>query len=110
MPKYEPSREFLSFHVAGFSHWYGHEVMHKLVPGTKLRLVPEPDNPYDPCAVALYKGKTKIGFVPRACNADLAKLLHFGHGKIFECRVTQVDPTAHLEHMVHAKVLVRDMR
>ena len=43
-------------------------------------------------------------------SADLAKLLHFGHGKIFECRVTQVDPTAHLEHMVHAMVLVRDMR
>ena len=73
---YEPSREFLSFHVAGFSHWYGYEVMHKLHPGTKLRMVPEPDNPYDPNAVALYKGKTKIGFVPRCLNAELAQLLH----------------------------------
>ena len=110
MSKYEPSREFLSFHVAGFSHWYGYEVMHKLVPGAKLRLVPEPDNPYDPCAVALYKGKTKIGFVPRDRNAELAQLLHFGHGKIFECRVTAVDPHAHLERMVHARILVRDAR
>ena len=107
---YEPSREFLSFHVAGFSHWYGYEVMHKLQPGAKLHMVPEPDNPYDPCAVALYKGKTKIGFVPRACNSTLAQLLHFGHKKAFECRVTAVDPTARLERMVSARVLVKDAR
>ena len=107
---YEPSREFLSFHVAGFSHWYGPEVMGKLKPGTKLRMVPEPDNPYDPCAVALYKGKTKIGFVPRDRNATLAQLLHFGHGKSFTCRVTQVVPDVHPERMVYARVLVRDVR
>ena len=107
---YEQSREFLNINVAGFSHWYGYKVMHKLVPGAKLRLVPEPDNPYDPNAVALYKGKTKIGFVPRVCNAELAQLLHFGHGDIFECRVTSVDPTAHPEHQIHAKVLVKDAR
>ena len=107
---YEPNREFLSFDVAGFSHWYGYEVMHKLVPGAKLRLVPEPDNPYDPRAVALYKGKTKIGFVPRTCNSTLALLLYFGHGKAFECRVTNVDTTAHPEHQIHAMVLVKDAR
>lgn len=107
---YEPSREFLSFHVAGFSHWYGCEVMHKLVPGSKLRMVAEPDNPYDPCAVALYKGKTKIGYVPRDRNASLSQLLYFGHGKTFECRVTHVVPDAHPERMVFARVLVRDER
>ena len=107
---YEPSREFLSMHVAGFSHWYGDEVMHKLRPGAKLRMVAEPDNPYDPNAIALYKGKTKIGYVPRDRNSALAQLLHFGHGQVFECRVTRVDPTAHPERMVFARVLVRDAR
>ena len=107
---YEMSREYLSCHVAGFGHWYGALVTNKLRPGKKLVLKSEPDNPYDPNAVSVWCGSTKIGFVPRACNADLAKLLHFGHGRIFECRVTQVDPTAHLEHMVHAKVLIRDLR
>ena len=107
---YEPSREFLSFHVAGFSHWYGFEVMHKLQPGAKLRLVPEPDNPYDPSAIALYKGKTKIGFVPRDRNTALAQLLFFGHGKAFECRVTHVVPDAHPERMVFACVMVKDAR
>ena len=107
---YEPSREFLNFHVAGFSHWYGYKVMHKLVPGAKLHFVPEPDNPYDPNAVALYKGKTKIGFVPRACNVERAQLLRFGHTDVFECCVTAVDPTAHPERQVRAKVLVKDAR
>ncbi len=107
---YEPSREFLSFHVAGFSHWYGFEVMHKLHPGTKLRMVPEPDNPYDPQAVALYKGKAKIGYVPRDRNSALAQLLYFGNGEVFECRVTGVVSDAHPERMVFARVLVRDRR
>ena len=107
---YEPTREFLSFHVAGFSHWYGDEVLRKLKPGTKLHLVPEPDNPYDPNAVALYKGKTKIGFVPRDRNATLAQLLHFGYGKIFTCRVSHVVRDAHPERMAFARVLVKDAR
>ena len=107
---YEPSREFLSFHVAGFSHWYGFDVMDKLTVGAKLRMVPEPDNPYDPSAVALYKGKTKIGFVPRDRNEPLAQLLYFGHGKEFECRVTRVVADAHPERMVFARILVKDRR
>ena len=107
---YEPSREFLSFHVAGFSHWYGFDVLNKLGPGAKLRLVPEPDNPYDPNAVAVYKGKVKIGFVPRDRNETLAQLLYFGHEKAFECRVTYVVHDAHPERMVHARILVKDRR
>lgn len=107
---YEPSREFLSFHIAGFSHWYGFDVINKLNPGAKLRMVPEADNPYDPNAVALYKGKTKIGYVPRDRNATLAQLLFFGQGSAFECRVTHLVPDAHPERMVFARVLVKDAR
>lgn len=107
---YEPSQEFLTTHVAGFAHWSGFEVMDKLVPGAKLRLVAEPDNPYDPNAVAVYKGKTKIGYVPRVHNAALALLLHYGHGRVFRCCVVSVDPTVHPERMVHMRISVRDAR
>ena len=107
---YEPSREFMSFDVAGFSHWYGLDVMDQLVPGAKLRMVPEPDNPYDPCAVALYVGKTKIGFVPRSMNAALSQLLFFGHGKVFVARVSQVRQDTHPEHQVRVTIFVRDRR
>jgi len=34
-------------------------------PGTALRLVPEPDNPYDADAVAVYHRKRLIGYIPK---------------------------------------------
>lgn len=32
--------------------------------GDELRVVPEPDNEYDPNAIALYNDKGKIGYLP----------------------------------------------
>ena len=107
---YEMSREYLSCHVAGFGHWYGVQVMHKLRPGKKLKLRSEPDNPYDPNAIAVYCGKTKIGFVPRARNAELAKLLFFGHGDLFDVRVRSTDWTQHPEAQVRMTVFLKDGR
>ena len=107
---YEPSREFLSFDIAGFSHWYGFEVFDRLRPGTKIDLVPEPDNPYDPCAVALYYDDIKIGFVPRDRNGVLSQLLFFGHDDTFTARVAQVREDAHPEHQVRVIVFVKDKR
>ena len=37
-------------------------------PGKRLKLRSEPDNPYDPNAVSVWCGGTKIGFVPRVRN------------------------------------------
>ena len=107
---YEPSREFMSFYIAGFSHWYGLQVFDQLRPGAKLSLVPEPDNPYDPCAVAIFLGKTKIGFVPRTMNEVLSQLLFFGHGDVFSALVAQVRTDAHPEHQVRVTIFVEDKR
>ena len=76
---YEPSRHITSFNVAGFQHWDGALVLSELKPGMQLTLVPEPDNPYDPNAVAILFQGVKLGFVPADKNALLAQLLHFGH-------------------------------
>lgn len=107
---YEMSREFLSCHVAGFSHWYGMEVADKLRPGKRLRLVAEPDNPYDPQAVAVWCGKTKIGFVPATKNATLSQLLYFGYKGLFEVRVQSVDWTVHPERQVRIVIYLKDGR
>ena len=107
---YEMSREFMSCHVAGFSHWYGLEVAHKLRPGKKLRLKPEPDNPYDPRAIAVWCGKTKIGFVPACKNATLSQLMYFGYGELFEARVQSVDWSLHPERQVRMTIFVKDGR
>jgi hypothetical protein len=43
-----------------------------------LELVREPDNEYDPCAIALHWNKHKIGFIPAEDNEMLSKLLDIG--------------------------------
>ena len=61
---YEPSRVLLSFHIAGFQYADGALVLGDLKAGDKLTLCAEHDNPHDPEAVAIYYGKTKLGYVP----------------------------------------------
>ena len=107
---YEMSREFMSCHVAGFGHWYGPQVADKLSPGKKLKLRSEPDNPYDPNAVSVWCGKVKIGFVPRARNQELAKMLFFGHGGAFEAYVESTDWAQPPERQVRMVAYVRDRR
>jgi hypothetical protein len=107
---YEPSRQFLSFHVAGFSHWYGLDVLDQLKPGTQLRMECEPDNPYDSNAISLWLGRTKLGYVPAKLSSSLFLLAFFGHGNIFTARVAQVDPDAHPEAQVLVTVLLSDAR
>ncbi|MDO4539071.1 MAG: HIRAN domain-containing protein, partial [Coriobacteriales bacterium] len=77
--------------------WYGLEVTDELKPGKRLKLVAEPDNPYDPKAVAVLCGKSKIGYVPAAYNAMLAQFLHFGYGDFFEARVQSVRMMVYLK-------------
>ena len=84
---YEKSRNFLDCHVAGFAYYDGLDVIDQLLPGTLVTLESEPDNPYDPEAVAIYFGKTKLGYIPKAKNASISSLLYFGHDTIFEARI-----------------------
>ncbi|TXD36729.1 hypothetical protein FRC98_12955 [Lujinxingia vulgaris] len=46
--------------------------------GQRLRVVREPDNPYDARAIALYAGDRRIGYVPRRLNKMPARLLDAG--------------------------------
>lgn len=107
---YEPSRNLFSFHISGFQYHDGALVLSKLRVGDRLELVPEPDNPYDPEAVAVkYKG-TMLGYVPGDMNAPLAVMMHFGHAAVFECRVLQVAPEKDPWKQVRAAVFVTDAR
>ncbi len=107
---YEPTKQFNSFFIAGFQYHEGAFVLRKLKVGKKLDLVPEPDNPYDPCAIAIkYKG-THLGYVPRCSNQFLAQMLHFGYSDAFECRVMQVDEKATPREQVRVGLYVVDNR
>lgn len=107
---YQPSRHLGSFHVAGFKYWDGALVLDQLRTGSALTLVPEPDNPYDPNAVALYYDGAKLGFVPRNHNGQLAIMCYFGHADAFECRVQQVAPEKSPWEQVLVGIYVRDAR
>lgn len=57
-----------SFELTSWRH-------HDCVPleyGDELGIVPEPENEYDPDAIALYKGVRKVGYVP----AHRTKVIH----------------------------------
>ena len=107
---FEPTRQIATFCIAGFSHWYGYEVFDKLKVGTRLTLELEPDNPYDPRAVAIRFEGTKLGFVPAKMNDAIHQLMFFGHSSIFECVVTQVNPDTHPESQVRVTVNLVDAR
>lgn len=49
--------------------------MQSLKPGQELLLVREPTNQFDPMAVAVYAGTTRIGYIPKKQNGVLAQFI-----------------------------------
>lgn len=96
----ENKRHLLNARIAGFSYWDGAEAFEYLKIGTKLTLVREPDNKFDPYAVAIYFDDYKLGFVPRDSNQELSKYLDMGYGDIYDVRVNRISPEAHPEEQV----------
>lgn len=61
--------------VAGFRFYKGMDLLAEMNEGDTLELVREPENEYDKSAIALHWNKEKIGFIPKAENTFLSKLL-----------------------------------
>lgn len=74
------SREILLLarHVAGTSYRDPREVEDELVPGVELVLRREPDNEHDPFAIRVHYSGVHLGYVPRASNEVLARLMDAG--------------------------------
>lgn len=64
--------------VAGFQYYAGKRVWEELKVGDALTLIHETDNPYDANAIRVEWHGEKLGYVPRAGNEDLVKLLDKG--------------------------------
>ena len=64
--------------VAGFQYYAGKRVWDDLQVGDRLAFVRESDNAYDPNAVRVEWHGEKLGYVPHAGNATVAKLLDKG--------------------------------
>jgi len=107
---YQPSRLVSSFNIAGFQYHDGATVFPDLKVGTPVGLVPEPDNPHDPSAMALYYGDVHLGYVPRKENELFSLLAFYGHAGIFECRILKADPAADPWDQVMVGIYVVDAR
>jgi hypothetical protein len=98
-------RYFSDFHLAGFTYYNGVDIFDKLKIGVTLNAVNEPENKFDPYAVALYFEDVKLGFIPRGCNTEISKFFRLGYNDMFEFTISRVIPEAHPEKQLH--VLVR---
>lgn len=117
--------EFLNCNLAGFEHYDGYAILPQMKVGDELFMVREDENKYDSNAIALfYKPKNMpecadvitisakeqdievihVGYIPAACNNQLAKLMDFGHGNIFECRISGIDNDAHPNQQVRIRI------
>lgn len=99
-----------NFHIAGFGYWDGCEAFENLKIGTKLELVREEDNAFDPYAVAVYYGDLKLGFIPRGKNHDISKYLDMGLGDIYEVRITRITPDVHPEEQVEVIIYIKNQK
>ncbi len=98
-----------SFHVAGFQYYNGASVWAELELGTKLDLVPEPENRHDEHAVAITYKNSKIGFVPSQRNTMLAKLLNAGYlSRALELIVQKKDSSEHTERQLYVGLFIKE--
>lgn len=102
----ETRKHFMHCHIAGFSYHEGPTVFNELTIGTELSLTAESDNKFDPHAVAVYYGNTKLGYLPANKNEVIHLLLEMGYN-IFETRIQKIDPTTHPENQVHIIIYVK---
>ena len=99
-----------NFHIAGFGYWDGCEAFEHLKIGSKLDLVRETDNPFDPYAVAIYYGEFKLGFIPRGSNHDISKYLDMGLEDIYEVRITRITPDVPPEQQVEVIIYIKSQK
>ena len=75
--------------IAGTQYYEGRFALHRLSPRQLIRLVREPENPHDRCAVQVFSWDgVKLGYIPRRRNRQLASLLDAGHQ--MEARILQI--------------------
>lgn len=98
--------EILACQVAGYQYHNGSTIEQYLYVGKPIRLVREPYNIHDYCAIAVYIEDVKVGYIPMEYNFVLARLLSGGlriNGHVGEFRA-HMDPWERLWIYIHMEV------
>jgi hypothetical protein len=79
--------------VRGFQYYEGPKIIKQINKSGLLEMVREPDNEYDPCAIALHFNNQKIGFIPMESNEVLSVLLDTKLLSL-QAEITHIEPNA----------------
>jgi len=94
------------FYIAGVKFHKLHTIINELKVGNILRLIPEPENPYDPNAVRIEDWHdTMLGYVPKKFSSEIS--VRFDIDLNFECVITELNPGA--KPWEQCKVVIRDV-
>ena len=102
-------------HLAGRKYHDADEVWEELKVGTKLQLVRDLDNHYDPNAVAVVYSKLVddeneeflLGYIPKDENKEIAQFLEMGWNDVFECRISKLDPEENYDKQVFLTIRIK---
>lgn len=91
----EKERESLyEFYAAGVQHHKLHTCIKDLSVGQELNLVPDPENRFDPNAVAIKYGDVMLGYVPKAKGAFSDKVSAALEHRNLVCEIIELNPEA----------------
>ena len=76
--------------IAGVTHDFRQVAVSGLRDGQALDLVPEPTNPHDPHAVAVYAKKKQVGYVPAFKSQMVAEFI--AAGRDVDAKVLAIEP------------------
>lgn len=81
-----------TFYIAGVQFRTGmKEVGEDLKPDMELDLVPEPENEYDPNAVAIVYEGVQLGYVPKRFSSEISALIDVAD---VQCLIKEVNMSA----------------
>ncbi len=100
----KPVREIRlsSPYLAGFRYYQGFEIVTQLRENNLLTLKREPANTYDCYAVEVFKNNTKLGYLPRAENKVIARLMD--QGVAVKAQILKVEPGVYAYRKVKMNV------
>lgn len=90
------------FFIAGWQYYHGETMLNTLSRGNQLHLRPEPNNAYDPNAVAIFHGDRQLGYVPRQLSRDVAQQLRT---QTVEATIVAINPKAPAQKKVRAQCI-----
>jgi hypothetical protein len=88
--------------IAGFQYYEGEKIWQSLKPDQPLRLVREPQNPYDERAIEVYWKNYKLGYIPRVDNSVIAQLMD--RGVVLKARISWLKQSEDLWEKIGIKV------